>query len=244
VGALLRALRCGRNNADAARRGAAPPRGGGGGGGGSGGDSGDSDGSDGSDATTDFEIPPWLGRGGLVVSGSDDGGAWVYCRSSGVALAALPADADVCNAVRPHPTLPLLATSGIESTVRLWRCGGFGDGRARGGGGGGGGGGGAPEPADGGSSGSGGDDSPPRRGPPQAPASALEARLGVGTRRLRERAAANAGLPEGAVYDRTFAGGRRGAGGNLHAMLGALPRVMDARTLQLLAQQEGECLVV
>ena len=32
----------------------------------------------------------------------------------------LKADEDVVNCVQPHPTLPLLATSGIESVVRLW----------------------------------------------------------------------------------------------------------------------------
>ena len=32
----------------------------------------------------------------------------------------LKADEDVVNCVQPHPSLPLLATSGIESVVRLW----------------------------------------------------------------------------------------------------------------------------
>ena len=87
-------------------------------------------------ATSSFVLPAWLGRQGWVVAGSDCGGAWVYCRATGIAVAVLEADADVCNAVRPHPTEPLLATSGIESTVKLWRGTGFRDGAALGGAGG------------------------------------------------------------------------------------------------------------
>ena len=30
------------------------------------------------------------------------------------------ADDDVVNCIRPHPTEPVLATSGIDSTVKLW----------------------------------------------------------------------------------------------------------------------------
>lgn len=32
----------------------------------------------------------------------------------------ITADEDVCNCVQCHPTAPCLATSGIESVVRLW----------------------------------------------------------------------------------------------------------------------------
>lgn len=32
------------------------------------------------------------------------------------------ADEDVANAVQPHPHLPVLATSGIESTVKVGGC--------------------------------------------------------------------------------------------------------------------------
>lgn len=32
----------------------------------------------------------------------------------------LPGDRDVTNAVAPHPSLPLLATSGIEDNVKVW----------------------------------------------------------------------------------------------------------------------------
>ena len=65
---------------------------------------------------------PGLGSSGYIVAGSDCGGAWVYDRASTLPVAVLAADADICNAVRPHPTLPLLATSGIERVVRLWQA--------------------------------------------------------------------------------------------------------------------------
>ena len=38
-------------------------------------------------------------------------------------IRALQADEDVANCVQPHPSLPVLATSGIENVVRLWRPG-------------------------------------------------------------------------------------------------------------------------
>lgn len=60
------------------------------------------------------------GERGFILSGSDDGRLWVYDRATSLPIAALGADEDVLNAVRPHPTLPLIATSGIESVIRLW----------------------------------------------------------------------------------------------------------------------------
>lgn len=41
-------------------------------------------------------------------------------QASGELVKVLQADEDVCNCVQCHPTLPVLATSGIESVVRLW----------------------------------------------------------------------------------------------------------------------------
>ena len=64
-----------------------------------------------------------LGKEGFIVAGSDCGGAMVYCRRSMLPLARLQADEDVCNCVRPNPCLPILATSGIERCVRLWKFG-------------------------------------------------------------------------------------------------------------------------
>ena len=57
---------------------------------------------------------------GFIVAGSDGGHILVWERATGMLVAALPDDDDVTNCVRPHPTLPLLASSGIGHTVRLW----------------------------------------------------------------------------------------------------------------------------
>jgi WD40 repeat protein len=60
------------------------------------------------------------GRRGYILSGSDDGRLWVYDRATGMPVGAYGADGDVLNCVRPHPILPLIATSGIDSVIRLW----------------------------------------------------------------------------------------------------------------------------
>jgi WD40 repeat protein len=39
---------------------------------------------------------------------------------AGTCVRVLAADEDVANCVRCHPTLPVLATSGIDSVVKLW----------------------------------------------------------------------------------------------------------------------------
>jgi hypothetical protein len=39
---------------------------------------------------------------------------------AGAPVKVLAADEDVANCVQPHPHLPVLATSGIDSVVRLW----------------------------------------------------------------------------------------------------------------------------
>ncbi len=70
---------------------------------------------------TDIKEATFLGEdGALVAAGSDDGRAWLFDAATGACLRALGADAEVVNCVRAHPVLPVLATSGIESTVRLW----------------------------------------------------------------------------------------------------------------------------
>ncbi len=55
-----------------------------------------------------------------MCAGSDDGRIFIYAAKSGLPIVALEADEDVANCVAPHPSLPVLATSGIESAVRLW----------------------------------------------------------------------------------------------------------------------------
>lgn len=42
------------------------------------------------------------------------------CTVAGAPVKVLAADEDVANCVQPHPHLPVLATSGIDTVVRLW----------------------------------------------------------------------------------------------------------------------------
>jgi hypothetical protein len=56
----------------------------------------------------------------LVATGSDDGRVFIFRTATGECIRVFTADEDVANAVQPHPHLPVLATSGIESTVKLW----------------------------------------------------------------------------------------------------------------------------
>lgn len=70
---------------------------------------------------TDIKEAVFVGRGDqLVACGSDDGRVFIYSAETGEVLRVLEADEDVANCVQCHPTLPVLATSGIESVVRLW----------------------------------------------------------------------------------------------------------------------------
>uniref|UniRef100_A0A182IL99 Uncharacterized protein n=1 Tax=Anopheles atroparvus TaxID=41427 RepID=A0A182IL99_ANOAO len=55
-----------------------------------------------------------------VMSGSDCGGIFTWERESGRLVMLMEADNHVVNCVQPHPTLPLLASSGIDYDVKLW----------------------------------------------------------------------------------------------------------------------------
>lgn len=70
---------------------------------------------------TDIKEVVFLGQGDqLVAAGSDDGRVFIYDAASGTPLCCLEADEDVANCVQGHPHDCVLATSGIESCVRLW----------------------------------------------------------------------------------------------------------------------------
>lgn len=63
----------------------------------------------------------WYGsRGEFVLSGSDCGHMFVYRAVDGKLLNAIRADANVVNCFAPHPHLPLLASGGIDASVKLW----------------------------------------------------------------------------------------------------------------------------
>jgi len=73
---------------------------------------------------TDIKEACFVGAGDAVVAaGSDDGCVVLYDAATGTVLRALEADEDVANCVQCHPTEAVLATSGIESVVRLWSPG-------------------------------------------------------------------------------------------------------------------------
>lgn len=60
-----------------------------------------------------------------VVSGGDCGNLFIWRTSDGTLLQRLRADGSICNCVAPHPSLPLVAASGIDDTVKLFEVGGF-----------------------------------------------------------------------------------------------------------------------
>jgi len=71
--------------------------------------------------TTDIKEANFLGRSGnFVMAGSDDGKFFIWDRKSGNIIKVLVGDESIVNCLQSHPTAPLLATSGIESVVRIW----------------------------------------------------------------------------------------------------------------------------
>nr|XP_970419.2 PREDICTED: DDB1- and CUL4-associated factor 6 [Tribolium castaneum] len=55
-----------------------------------------------------------------VMSGSDCGHVFIWDKNTTKLKMLLQADQHVVNCLQPHPTLPLLATSGIDHDVKLW----------------------------------------------------------------------------------------------------------------------------
>ncbi|XP_022915906.1 DDB1- and CUL4-associated factor 6-like isoform X2 [Onthophagus taurus] len=55
-----------------------------------------------------------------VMSGSDCGHVFVWNRHNAELQMLLQADQHVVNCLQPHPSLPLLATSGIDHDIKLW----------------------------------------------------------------------------------------------------------------------------
>jgi len=58
-----------------------------------------------------------------VATGGDCGSFFIWEASSGRLLRKLPADRCVVNCVAPHPTLPLVCTSGIDAEIKVWDVG-------------------------------------------------------------------------------------------------------------------------
>uniref|UniRef100_A0A8C4RBV7 Uncharacterized protein n=1 Tax=Eptatretus burgeri TaxID=7764 RepID=A0A8C4RBV7_EPTBU len=58
--------------------------------------------------------------GGFVLSGSDCGHVFVWELDSGRLVKLLEADNHVINCLQPHPSQPVIVTSGIDYDVKLW----------------------------------------------------------------------------------------------------------------------------
>lgn len=58
-------------------------------------------------------------RDELVVSGSDDGNFFVWDKSSADLSGIYEGDGSVVNVIEGHPSLPLVAVSGIDTTVKV-----------------------------------------------------------------------------------------------------------------------------
>lgn len=70
---------------------------------------------------TDIKEANFFGQDGeFVVAGSDDGAFYIWDKQTTNIVKAAHGDLQILNCLQPHPSICLLATSGIESTVKLW----------------------------------------------------------------------------------------------------------------------------
>lgn len=70
---------------------------------------------------TDIKEANFIGEHGeYIAAGSDDGNVFIWEKASGNLVRILHGDESIINCVQWHPSVPMLATSGIESVVRLW----------------------------------------------------------------------------------------------------------------------------
>jgi WD and tetratricopeptide repeats protein 1 len=72
---------------------------------------------------TDIKEANFFGQNGeYVVAGSDDGNFFLWERKTLSLRGVYKADKAIVNCVQPHPTLPLLATSGIDHEISIWNA--------------------------------------------------------------------------------------------------------------------------
>uniref|UniRef100_A0A914YRY3 Uncharacterized protein n=1 Tax=Panagrolaimus superbus TaxID=310955 RepID=A0A914YRY3_9BILA len=70
---------------------------------------------------TDIKQARFLGGNDeFIVSGSDDGHMLIWDSLTGNIVKLLKADNKILNCVTPHPTAPLIASSGIENVIKFW----------------------------------------------------------------------------------------------------------------------------
>lgn len=71
--------------------------------------------------TTDIKEANFLGVDNRYISaGSDDGLIFFWDRETGEIVNALQGDPSIVNCIQPHPSVCLLATSGIDKVVKIW----------------------------------------------------------------------------------------------------------------------------
>ncbi|XP_015764226.1 PREDICTED: WD and tetratricopeptide repeats protein 1-like isoform X1 [Acropora digitifera] len=71
--------------------------------------------------TTDIKEANFFGSNGqYIVAGSDDGSFFMWDKQTTNLVKVLKGDESIVNCLQPHPSMCLLATSGIDPVVRLW----------------------------------------------------------------------------------------------------------------------------
>ena len=61
-----------------------------------------------------------ISDGQYILAGSDDGCFFIWDRNTGIVERVLRGDESIVNCLQPHPFTCMLASSGIDSVVRIW----------------------------------------------------------------------------------------------------------------------------
>lgn len=70
---------------------------------------------------TDIKEASFFGlRDEFIVAGSDDGALYIWDKQTTNLVKAIQADMHIVNCVQAHPSVSMLATSGIEASVKIW----------------------------------------------------------------------------------------------------------------------------
>lgn len=74
---------------------------------------------------TDIKEANFFGQDGeFIVAGSDDGAFYIWSKETTNIVKAVYGDLQTLNCLQPHPSICMLATSGVEPAVKLWSPGG------------------------------------------------------------------------------------------------------------------------
>ena len=72
-------------------------------------------------SATDIKEANFIGHhGNFIVSGSDDGNIYIWEKSTGNLIKGFHGDQNIVNCVQWNPNFAMLASSGIENTVKIW----------------------------------------------------------------------------------------------------------------------------